>query len=63
MTAAPVRIVRDAGLSALVALGLFAGLIGLRLFPTDDGLQLRARVGALAAVVAAVFVGRLGWRC
>ena len=59
------RILRDAGLSALVAFGLFAGMIGLRLFPTDDGLHLEGRPLALAAVVAAVFVGRLAmltWR-
>jgi branched-chain amino acid transport system permease protein len=56
---------RDAGLSALVALGLFAALIGLRLVPTDNGLELQRRGWALLAMVVAVFVGRLlmlGWR-
>ena len=59
------RILRDAGLSALVALGLFAALIGLRLIPTDAGLQLIARPWPLVAIVAAVFAGRvlmLTWR-
>jgi branched-chain amino acid transport system permease protein len=56
---------RDALLSALVALGLFAALIGLRLVPTDAGMTLRTRPWALAMTVGAVFVGRLallGWR-
>ncbi len=56
---------RDAGLAALVAFGLFCAMIGLHLVPTDNGLTLIARPAALAIVVAAVFVGRLlmfGWR-
>ena len=56
---------RDAALSALVAFGLFVALIGLRLVPTDQGMTLQTRPWALAAIVAAVFVGRLvllGWR-
>jgi branched-chain amino acid transport system permease protein len=58
-------IVRDAGLSAAVAFGLFVALIGLRLLPTDTGLELIARPWALVIVVAAVFLGRLAmlsWR-
>jgi len=61
----PAAILRDAGLSALVALGLFVALIGLRLVPTDNGLALEQRWGVLSIVVVAVFVGRLlmlGWR-
>jgi branched-chain amino acid transport system permease protein len=61
----PAAMLRDAGLSALVALGLFVALIGLRLVPTDNGLALEQRWRALLAIVAAVFVGRLlmlGWR-
>jgi branched-chain amino acid transport system permease protein len=56
---------RDAVLSALVAVGLFVALIGLRLVPTDAGMTLRTRPWALAIIVGAVFVGRLallGWR-
>jgi branched-chain amino acid transport system permease protein len=57
-TSAP-GIVRDAGLSALVALGLFVAMIGLRLTPTDNGIELVRRPWLLAGVVAVVFVGRL----
>ena len=56
---APAAMFRDAGLSALVALGLFCAMIGLRLAPTDNGLELIYRWRALVIVVAAVFVGRL----
>jgi branched-chain amino acid transport system permease protein len=51
--------VRDAGLSALIAIGLFAPLIGLVTENGDTGLVLRARPIALAIVVALVFLGRL----
>jgi branched-chain amino acid transport system permease protein len=51
--------VRDAGLSALVALGLFAPLIGLVTENGDHGLELRARPLAAVAVVLLVFLGRL----
>ncbi len=51
---------KEAAVAALVALGLFVLLIGVR---TDQGptgaLVIRTRFGALAAIVAAVFVGRL----
>jgi branched-chain amino acid transport system permease protein len=50
---------RDAGLSALIALGLFAPLIGLVTENSDDGLVLRGRPVAVAAVVVLVFLGRL----
>lgn len=51
---------RDAGLSALVALGLFLPMIGLRTHAAQTGgLQLLWRPRALAAAVAAVFAGRL----
>jgi branched-chain amino acid transport system permease protein len=50
---------RDAGLSALIALGLFAPLIGLVTETGEHGLALRARPIALAVVVVLVFVGRL----
>ena len=56
-------ILRDAGLSALVAFGLFVALIGLHLVPTDTGLELQTRPLALAAVVGAVFVGRILMLC
>ena len=50
---------RDAGLSALIALGLFAPLIGLVTENSDHGLGLRGRPIAVAVVVVLVFVGRL----
>jgi branched-chain amino acid transport system permease protein len=63
--AGPAGVLRDAALSALVALGLFVALIGLHLVPTDTGLAVGARPWTLAAVVGAVFLGRLAlltWR-
>jgi len=54
-----IRAVRDAGLSALIALGLFAPLIGLVTENGDNGLVLRARPIAVAVVVGLVFLGRL----
>src|SRR5260370_42529575 len=56
---------RDALLPALVALGLFGPMVGLLTAPTDRGLVLIPRPLPVAALVAAVFVGRLGllaWR-
>ena len=56
---------RDAGLSALVALGLFGPMVGLLTESGPGGLFLSTRPVALAAIVAAVFVGRLlmlSWR-
>ncbi|MGD0429833.1 MAG: high-affinity branched-chain amino acid ABC transporter permease LivM [Acetobacteraceae bacterium] len=50
---------RDAGLSALIALGLFAPLIGLVTENGESGLVLRARPVAVAVVVSLVFLGRL----
>ena len=50
---------RDAGLSALVALGLFGTMIGLRTDAAPGGLFLVGRPGALAIAVGAVFLGRL----
>jgi branched-chain amino acid transport system permease protein len=50
---------RDAGLSALIALGLFAPLIGLVTDTGDNGLVLRARPLAVVVVVVLVFLGRL----
>ena len=50
---------RDAGLSALVALGLFAPLIGLRTETEATGLYIETRPVTLAAFVVAVFLGRL----
>ncbi len=53
---------RDAGLSALVALGLFGAMVGLR---TDVGigtskLTINPQPLAVAIIVAVVFLGRLG---
>ena len=56
MTAA----LRDALLSAAIALGLFAPMVGLVLDNGDQGLVLRARPLAAAVLVALVFFGRLG---
>jgi branched-chain amino acid transport system permease protein len=56
---------RDAVLSALVALGLFAPMIGLRTHSGAHGLFLDVRPVPVAVAVAAVFVGRLlllAWR-
>jgi branched-chain amino acid transport system permease protein len=53
------RAFRDAGLSALVALGLFTPLIGLVTENGDSGLVLRGRPIAVAVVVGLVFLGRL----
>jgi len=50
---------RDAFLSALVALGLFGPMVGLLTESGAQVLYLTPRPRALAAVVAAVFVGRL----
>ncbi|MSP02127.1 MAG: high-affinity branched-chain amino acid ABC transporter permease LivM [Acetobacteraceae bacterium] len=50
---------RDAGLSALIALGLFAPLIGLLTENGEHGLGLRGRPFAVAVVVVLVFLGRL----
>ena len=51
--------IRDAALSALVALGLFAALVGLRTDIDNGILVLVPRPLLLAAVVGVVFVGRL----
>ncbi|HEX2944315.1 MAG TPA: high-affinity branched-chain amino acid ABC transporter permease LivM, partial [Rhodopila sp.] len=56
---------RDAFLSALVALGLFLPLVGLVTTPSEHGLYLVARPVATAVVVGLVFFGRLAilaWR-
>jgi branched-chain amino acid transport system permease protein len=56
----PAAALRDAGLAALVALGLFAPLVGLRtdVSPTG-GLFLRTRWADVAIVCGIVFLGRL----
>ena len=56
---------RDAFLSAIVALGLFAPLVGLVTTSTEHGLSVQARPLATAIVVGLVFFGRLlilSWR-
>ncbi len=56
---------RDAGLSALVAFGLFGTMIGLKTESSDQGLVLIWRPIAVATAVAVVFFGRLAllaWR-
>jgi len=50
---------KDAGISALVALGLFGPMIGLKTESGSTGLFLIPRPLALAAAVTAVFFGRL----
>ena len=50
---------KDAGVSALVALGLFGPMIGLKTEAGATGLFLVPRPLALSAAVAAVFFGRL----
>jgi len=51
--------VRDAFLSALVALGLFGPIVGLQTVPAPGGLALRTRPVLVGVLVALVFVGRL----
>jgi branched-chain amino acid transport system permease protein len=56
---------RDAGLSALVALGLFGPMIGLKTESGESGLTLIWRPVAVAVAVVVVFAGRLAllsWR-
>ncbi|MCW3473103.1 high-affinity branched-chain amino acid ABC transporter permease LivM [Limobrevibacterium gyesilva] len=63
-TALP-AILRDAGLSALVAFGLFAVMIGLKTDAGPTSLVLTPRPWAVVLAVAAVFFGRLAmllWR-
>jgi branched-chain amino acid transport system permease protein len=52
-------VLRDAGLSALVALGLFAPMIGLKTEPGGHGLTLLPRPALVGGIVAAVFLLRL----
>jgi len=52
-------VLRDAGVSALVALGLFGPMIGLKTEAGATGLFLVPQPLALAVAVAAVFLGRL----
>jgi branched-chain amino acid transport system permease protein len=62
---APAGTLRDAFLSALVALGLFGAIIGLKTEPGATSLVLMPRPWAVAIAVGAVFVGRLAmlsWR-
>ncbi len=54
------RALREAALSALVALGLFAPIVGLRTVPGERGLMLAPQPGLVAVLVGLVFVGRLG---
>ena len=51
---------RDAFLSAAIALGLFAPMVGLVLDNGERGLILRGRPIAAAVLVVLVFLGRLG---
>ena len=52
---------RDAGLSALVALGSFGAMVGLQSHVTNDGkLELTQRPEVVAVLVALVFAGRFG---
>jgi branched-chain amino acid transport system permease protein len=58
-------VLRDAFLSAIVALGLFAPLVGLVTTSGEHGLSLQARPLATTIVVGLVFFGRLlilAWR-
>ncbi len=50
---------KDAGISALVALGLFGAMLGLKTEATPTGVVLLPRPDLLAYTVAAVFLGRL----
>jgi branched-chain amino acid transport system permease protein len=57
----PVAALRDAGLTALVALGLFAAMIGVKTEAQPTGMFLVPRPGLLASVVGGIFIARLGW--
>ena len=50
---------KDAALSALVALGVFGAMLGLKTQETSKGLVLLPRPGLVAIAVAIVFLGRL----
>jgi len=50
---------RDAVIAAVVALALFAPLVGLQTTPLANGLGVLPRWGDVAVIVAVVFVGRL----
>jgi branched-chain amino acid transport system permease protein len=54
-------VLRDAVLSAVVATGLFALLLGLRMDVVDGVLRIAPTPMRLIEVVAAVFCGRLAW--
>ena len=53
------RALRDAFLSALVALGIFGVMVGLQTQESDTGLYLQARPIAAGVLVGLVFFGRL----
>ncbi len=55
MTAA----LRRAAIAAVIAIGLFGAMVGLRTVPGEAGLVLVGRPGAVAALVAIVFVSSL----
>ena len=54
-----IRALGQAGLAALVAFGLFAAMIGLKMDPGENHLLLHQRPVLVAVIVAAVFVLRL----
>lgn len=51
--------IRDAGLSALVALGIFGPMVGLLTINQGQSLTIVARPIAVAVIVLAVFLGRM----
>jgi branched-chain amino acid transport system permease protein len=51
--------VGDAAVSALVSLGIFGAMLGLRMQETGSGLILAPRAGLLGFAILVVFVGRL----
>jgi branched-chain amino acid transport system permease protein len=53
-----VALVKDAGLAALVALGVGAPLLGIQTVPGERGLALIPRPGLLLATIVGVFIGR-----
>ena len=59
MTAGARAALRDAGLSALVALGLFGAMVGLHTSEGEHGLYLEFKPIAAGVLVALVFFGRL----
>jgi len=56
-----IRVLREAGLTALVVLGLTILIVGLRIVDVPSGLAVRTRWDDVAATVILAFIGRLAF--